>query len=239
MSAAPQTEKARQVRSMFARIAGRYDLLNRLMTFGQDHSWRRELLNGIHLSSAERLLDVGAGSGDLAVKALQQAHGLSVVACDFTPEMITIGRQRPAADGIDWVLADAENLPFKDETFDAVVSGFLLRNVSSVERTLSEQYRTLRARGRLGALDTTPPQSIWMRPLLRVHFHCVIPFLGRLFAGDREAYQYLPASTETFLTARSLAGKLKDQGFSGIGYVKRMFGTIAIHWAHKVDRGSR
>ena len=218
---------------MFARIAGRYDLLNRLMTLGQDQSWRRELLRGLKLSDGERLLDLGAGSGDIAFEALQQSRDLSVVACDFTPEMIAIGRKRPEADGIHWVLADAEHLPFKNESFDAIVSGFLLRNVSSVERTLSEQHRALRALGRLGALDTTPPQSAWTRPLLRFHLHRVIPMLGRLFAGDLEAYQYLPSSTESFLSAGALAEILKQQGFRSIGYVRRMFGTIAIHWAQK------
>jgi demethylmenaquinone methyltransferase/2-methoxy-6-polyprenyl-1,4-benzoquinol methylase len=218
---------------MFARIAQRYDLLNRLMTFGQDQSWRRELLRGVKLSAGDRLLDIGTGSGDIALEARRHSENLCIIACDFTPEMIAIGQDRPKADGIHWVLADAENLPFRQEAFDVIVSGFLLRNVTSVERTLAEQHRTLNREGRLGALDTTPPQSAWIRPLLRFHFHRVIPLLGKIFAGDHEAYQYLPSSTEAFLSAHALAKKMREQGFRGIGYVKRMLGTIAIHWAHK------
>jgi demethylmenaquinone methyltransferase/2-methoxy-6-polyprenyl-1,4-benzoquinol methylase len=229
----PDNDKSRQVRSMFARIARRYDLLNRLMTFGQDRSWRRELLHGLDLKAGDRLLDIGTGSGDIAFEARRQLDDLKIVACDFTPEMLAVGRNRPEAHDIQWVLADAENLPFKAQVFDAVASGFLLRNVTSVDRALAEQHRALNEYGRLGALDTTPPQSAWMRPLLRFHFHRVIPLLGRLIAGDQEAYQYLPSSTEAFLTAGALARKLKAQGFRGIGYVKRMLGTIAIHWAQK------
>jgi demethylmenaquinone methyltransferase/2-methoxy-6-polyprenyl-1,4-benzoquinol methylase len=222
-----------QVRNMFARIANRYDMLNSLMTFGQDRSWRKELIEGVHLNSGERVLDIGTGSGDLAFEAMRQAEHLDVVACDFTPEMINVGRKRPEADGILWVLADAENLPFKDGTFDVVVSGFLLRNVSDVGIALAEQHRTLKERGRLGTLDTTPPQSALLRPLLRFQFYHVIPTLGRLFAGDVDAYIYLPTSTEAFLSASALAKKMKEKGFRGIGYVKRMLGAIALHWANK------
>jgi demethylmenaquinone methyltransferase/2-methoxy-6-polyprenyl-1,4-benzoquinol methylase len=233
MSQEKPDAKAQQVRDMFARISTKYVLLNRLMTLGQDRAWRQELIEGVKLNGRDRLLDVGTGSGDLALEARRKSESLSIVACDFTPEMIHVGRRRQDAGSIQWVLADAENLPFRANSFDAVVSGFLLRNVSSVDRTLAEQHRTLKEGGRFGALDTTPPQSTWLAPLIRFHFHRVIPFLGRVLAEDREAYQYLPNSTEAFLSAGTLAQKMKNQGFQGIGYVKRMLGTIAMHWAHK------
>lgn len=233
MSTAANQDNARQVQSMFARIAQRYDLLNRLMTLGQDRGWRKELIQGLNLHTGERLLDVGTGSGDLAYEARRQHPELTVIACDFTPEMIAVGRARPAGPEVSWVLADAENLPFQKQTFDAVVSGFLLRNVTDLDVALSEQRRVLKNRGWFGALDTTPPESAVLKPLLRFHFHRVIPFLGRWLAGDIEAYRYLPESTESFLPARALAKKIKQRGFKSIGYVKRMLGTIAIHWAQR------
>lgn len=233
MSSVQRNDKAHQVRAMFARISKKYVLLNKLMTLGQDQAWRRELIKGVNLNGSDRLLDVGTGSGDLAFEARRQSENLNIVACDFTPEMIRVGRARPDADNVQWVLADAENLPFRESSFDAVVSGFLLRNVTSVDQALAEQHRTLKPGGRFGTLDTTPPQTTWLAPLIRFHFHRVIPLLGRVLAKDREAYQYLPDSTEAFLSAGTLALKLKEQGFQGIGYVKRMLGTIAMHWAHK------
>lgn len=233
MTSRVDSDKATQVRAMFARIAGRYDLLNRLMTFGQDRVWRRELIRGARPRAGDRLLDIGAGSGDLAFEARRQIAGLSIVACDFTREMIDVGRARPESSDIQWVLADAENLPFREGTFDVVVSGFLLRNVTSLERALAEQHRALREHGRLAALDTTPPDSAWLKPFIRFHFHRVIPLLGRVLAGDLEAYQYLPSSTESFFPARALAEKMKEQGFQAVSYVTRMSGTIAIHWAQK------
>jgi demethylmenaquinone methyltransferase/2-methoxy-6-polyprenyl-1,4-benzoquinol methylase len=233
MSSAQRNDKAHKVRAMFARISRKYVLLNKLMTLGQDQAWRRELIEGVNLNGSDHLLDVGTGSGDLAFEAHRQSEGLNIVACDFTPEMIRVGRARPDADNVQWVLADVENLPFRENSFDAVVSGFLLRNVTSVDQALAEQHRTLKPGGRFGALDTTPPQASWLAPLIRFHFHRVIPLLGGVLAKDREAYQYLPDSTEAFLSAGTLAQKLKQQGFQGIGYVKRMLGTIAMHWAHK------
>lgn len=233
MTNAEQAEKRAAVRDMFARIAERYDLLNRLMTFGRDRAWRSELMRGVKLKAGDRLLDVGAGSGDLAIEAMTHASDIHIIACDFTPEMIAVGRNRPQSGPIEWVLADAENLPFKAQAFDAVVSGFLLRNVTRLERALSEQHRILKTSGRLAALDTTPPQSAWLGPLMRVYFYHVIPTLGRLFAGDVEAYQYLPASTDAFITAGELASMLRQLGFNRINYVKRMLGAIALHWAQK------
>lgn len=236
MIAPVDTEKSGRVRAMFARIASRYDLLNRLMTFGRDRAWRRELISGLGPYPGGRLLDVGAGSGDLAFEAVRQFPGLTVVACDFTAEMLAVGKTRPGAERILWVLADAEALPFKRQSFDAAVSGFLLRNVTDMTHALAEQARILNTKGCLAALDTTPLESAWLRSPLRFYMHRVIPWLGALLAGDRLAYQYLPESTDAFLTAEALAGMMEHIGLRGVRFVKRMFGAIALHWAYKGEQ---
>ncbi len=222
--------RARYVRRMFGRIARRYDLLNRLMTLGQDLRWRREAVRRLAPAPGSRVLDLGAGTGDLALEVLRQAPRARVVAADFTPEMVALGRRRPGGERVAWVIADALHLPFADGAFDAVVSGFLLRNVVHLERALAEQRRALRPGGRLVALDTTPPRPGPLRPLLDFHLHTVVPLLGRLVAGDAEAYHYLPASTERFETAEGLAERLRRLGFAEVGFVRRMLGTVAIHW---------
>lgn len=221
---------------MFARIAVRYDLLNRLMTFGQDKGWRRETIRRAEPPPGAVILDLGAGTGDLAFEALRQAPRARVVAVDFTPEMMSIGRSRPQGDGLDWLVADALHLPFAGESFDVAVSGFLLRNVADIDQALAEQHRVLRAGGRLVSLDTTPSRPGPLHFLVELHLRRIIPLLGRLVAGEAEAYNYLLESTEGFLPAEALAERISCAGFHEIGFARRMLGSIAIHWGKKLAR---
>jgi demethylmenaquinone methyltransferase/2-methoxy-6-polyprenyl-1,4-benzoquinol methylase len=221
-------ERARYVQRMFGRIARRYDLMNRLMTGGQDVGWRRQVVALAVLPPGGRLLDLGTGTGDLATEAWRRDPTARVVAGDFTLEMMRVGRDRlgrPLA----WAGVDALNIPFPDATFDAVVSGFLLRNVVDVPRALAEQRRVLRPGGRIVCLDTTPPPRNWLRPFIGFHLHYVIPALGQLVAGSGDAYTYLPDSTEGFLTAEALAERMAEAGFGNVAFKKYMLGTVAIH----------
>jgi demethylmenaquinone methyltransferase/2-methoxy-6-polyprenyl-1,4-benzoquinol methylase len=219
---------------MFGRIAPRYDLMNRLMTFGQDVGWRREAIRRARLPDRGRLLDLGAGTGDLALEALRQHPDCQPAAADFTLEMMRVGQRRPGAGQLDWAAADAQALPFEDACFDAVVSGYLLRNVSDLHTALQEQRRVLKPGGWIVALDTTRPSYGLLKPFTNFHMHRIIPALGRLVAGDSEAYTYLPDSTAGFLSAEQLAGRLLEAGFQEVGFRRLMFGTMAIHWGVKV-----
>jgi demethylmenaquinone methyltransferase/2-methoxy-6-polyprenyl-1,4-benzoquinol methylase len=224
-------EKSRYVQDIFTRIAGRYDLMNRLMTGGQDQRWRREVLRRARLHPHASLLDLGAGTGDLARAALAQQPTAQITAADFTYAMLHAGRT--SADTFGWANADALTLPFPAERFDVVVSGFLMRNVIDPLAALREQYRVLKPGGRIVILDTTRPKRNLLSPFIWVHMHVIIPFLGTLLSGQRDAYTYLPDSTEAFLTAEALASRLAVAGFKKIGFERWMFGTIAIHWAEK------
>jgi len=238
MTSLTGAERAHYVQEMFSRIAGRYDLMNRVMTAGQDIRWRKAVIKLAGLPPDGWLLDLGAGTGDLARQALRQQPASQVVAADFTLEMMRVGMRHSHQDALPverlvWSAADATWLPFPEHTFEAVVSGFLLRNVNDVSRCLAEQYRVLKPGGRLVALDTTPPPRSPLAPLIRFHLHTVIPALGRLIAGQAEAYHYLPDSTEGFLEPEQLADRLLATGFQEVRFQRRMFGTIAIHWARR------
>jgi demethylmenaquinone methyltransferase/2-methoxy-6-polyprenyl-1,4-benzoquinol methylase len=235
MSLLKGNEKARYVRKMFGRIAPRYDLLNRIMTLGQDSHWRREAVRRLEISGETILLDVGSGTGDIAREISKQHPRVKIVACDFTQEMVHIGKDHSVNNRIDWVIADAMNLPFQKDSFNGVISGFLLRNVPDVGQGLEEQYRVLRADGKMVALDTTPPRPGFLRPLVEFHLHYIIPLLGQLIAGDAEAYKYLPDSTENFLSAEALASRMIDAGFNKVAFVRRMMDTMAIHWGEKPE----
>lgn len=225
------SEKAHYVQNLFTRIAHRYDLMNRLMTGGQDIRWRKEVIRRAALRPRAWLLDLGAGTGDLAREALVQQPTARVTAADFTLEMMRAGKKE--TDAFAWSAADALHLPFSPERFDAVVSGFLMRNVVDSMAALREQYRVLKPRGRIVILDTTRPKKNLLSPFIWVHLHIIIPALGTLLSGQRDAYTYLPDSTEAFLTAEDLAARLAAAGFKRIGYKRVMFGTIAIHWGEK------
>jgi demethylmenaquinone methyltransferase/2-methoxy-6-polyprenyl-1,4-benzoquinol methylase len=159
------------------------------------------------------------------------------VAADFTLDMMLVGRQAMHLDEpgarLDWSAADATCLPYPPASFDAVVSGFLMRNVIDVPRSLAEQYRVLRPGGRIVILDTTPPPQNALAPFIRFHLHTVIPTLGGWIAGNPDAYHYLPDTTEAFLEPEQLAARLIAAGFRAVGYHRRMLGTVAIHWGIK------
>jgi demethylmenaquinone methyltransferase/2-methoxy-6-polyprenyl-1,4-benzoquinol methylase len=223
-------ERASYVQDMFTRIAGRYDLMNRLMTGGQDIRWRRQVIQLARLRHNASLLDLGTGTGDLAREALAQSPQAKVIAADFTLEMMRVGQNRGP---LNFSSADALKLPFPDFSFDAVVSGFLMRNVIDLQKAIKEQYRVLKKGGRIVILDTTRPKKNILSPFIWLHMHVVIPLLGRLLTGSGDAYRYLPETTEGFVTAENMASRMAAAGFKKINFQRLMFGTIAIHWGEK------
>lgn len=223
-------ERATYVQNMFTRIAKRYNLMNRLMTGGQDIRWRKQVIKLARLHHNTYLLDLGTGTGDLAREALEQFPRSKVIAADFTIEMMRVGQKRGA---LNFSSADALQLPFGDFSFDAVVSGFLMRNVVDLQKAIQEQYRVLKKGGRIVILDTTRPKRNILSPFIWLHMHIVIPLLGRLLTGSSDAYRYLPETTEGFVTAENMASRMAAAGFKKLNYQRYMFGTIAIHWGEK------
>jgi demethylmenaquinone methyltransferase/2-methoxy-6-polyprenyl-1,4-benzoquinol methylase len=218
---------------MFARIAGRYDRMNRLMTFGQDLRWRRYVIQQANIPPNGRLLDIATGTGDIAYEGMQQVPGLQAVGGDFTLEMMQAGKLYPERRTIQWVGADTLALPFPDGYFDAVTSGFLMRNVIDLEGALREQWRVIKPRGRVVILESSPPKRNLLRPFILFHLNVVIPTLGRLITGESDAYRYLPDSTQQFRTPQALAEAMRRTGFANVQFKLFMFGTIAIHVGEK------
>jgi demethylmenaquinone methyltransferase/2-methoxy-6-polyprenyl-1,4-benzoquinol methylase len=178
-------------------------------------------------------LDLGTGTGDLALEALRRDGDLLAVGGDFTLAMLRVGQGRPGGERVRWAGIDALHLPFAAGEFDALTSGYLMRNVIDVRRAWAEQFRVLKPGGWVVCLDTTPPPANLLRPFINFHLHVVIPALGRLIAGASDAYTYLPDSTEGFLPAEQLARRLAEAGFEAVGFRRLMFGTMAIHWGMK------
>ena len=224
-----QSERFTGMREMFAKISSHYDLMNTLMTFGRDRSWRRHCVKMAGLPPGGSLLDVGAGTGGIAREALKDNPALSVTAVDFNSQMMSLGRKRQGSEGIQWCRADALHLPFPDASFDAVASGYLVRNVSDIRVALEEQVRVVKPEGRVVCLDTSPPPHTMAWPLVQIHLKIGIPLLGWLITRDRAAYRYLVDSTRWFLKPHQVAAIMKSVGLKNITCRSFMFGTQVIY----------
>ena len=224
--------RASYVADMFGRIAPRYDVMNRVMTGGMDRRWRAITVAETRLRRGGHALDVATGTGDLAF-ALARVAGPSgrVVGIDFTDPMLELARHKIVSGGPapEFRHADALALPFSDGEFDAVTIGFGLRNVTDVPRALSEMRRVLRPGGRMACLEVTKPRVALLAAGFYAYFDNVVPLLGALLNGSREAYTYLPYSLRPFPDAVELRGLMLAAGFRHAHMRLLNVGTIAVH----------
>lgn len=216
-----------QVRAMFDRIAGVYDLMNSVMTAGMHHRWRRRAADLARIGPGDRVLDVATGTGDLAVElAGRVAPGGSVIGSDFSEEMLD--RARVKEPGIEWEWANAMELPYEDASFDAVTVGFGARNFSDLDRGLSEMVRVTRPGGRVVVLEITTPTRPPLSTFFELWFDTIVPQIGKV-AGDPDAYEYLPSSVRRFPAAPELAARMSGAGLTDVGWLVTAGGIIAIH----------
>jgi demethylmenaquinone methyltransferase/2-methoxy-6-polyprenyl-1,4-benzoquinol methylase len=229
--------KADLVRAMFARIARCYDFMNRLMTLGRDQDWRRYVARQAALPQGGLALDVATGTADLALALTRRYPHGRVVGIDFCPEMIELGRAKVAAAGrnlrVRFVIGDAHQLPFADGCFDAVTSGFALRNVTDIPRAFAEMGRVVKTSGRVINLEIARPTLPLFRQLFRFYFYQLVPLLGRVLAGQGDAYHYLPHSLTHFLSPEELKAVMEETGLSQVWYRRLMLGTVAVHVGFK------
>ena len=218
---------------MFDAIAGSYDLMNRVMTLGQDQRWRRFVVQKAEDPGQGWVLDLATGTGDIAALQQRSYPEARVVGSDFSRNMLEEARKRFASLPIHWQVGDANLLPFADNVFESVTFGYLLRNVDDSLRVLQEVRRVLKPGGRVVCLDTTPPARNALLPFVRFYFRFGIPLMGRLIARDAAAYSYLTGSTMDFYTAEELVALFQTAGFTDVGFRKFMLGTIGIHWGKK------
>lgn len=218
---------------MFAAIAGRYDLMNRLMTLGRDAVWRRTVVELCALPRGGRLLDVATGTGDIAFEALRTDPTTRPVGLDLTPQMLRYGQGKYNGLTVPFIEGDALALPFSAGAFDAACSGFMMRNVVDVAAAFREQMRVVKPGSRVVCLELTLPRAPIFGQLFRLYFFRVVPLIGKLISGQRDAYRYLPESVAAFLSPAELARTMASVGLRDVQYRLAMLGTVAIHWGTK------
>ena len=216
-----------QVQAMFDRIAGVYDLMNSVMTAGLHHRWRKRAADLAALSPGDRALDVATGTGDLAIE-LSQRVGIQgeVVGSDFSERMLELARQK--APELRFEHGNALALTYDDDEFDAATVGFGARNFSDLPQGLREMARVVRPGGRVVILEITTPERPPLSLFFRLWFDRLVPLLGR-FAGDPDAYSYLPSSVRRFPNARGLAAAMSAVGMVDVRWLLTAGGIIAIH----------
>src|SRR6266851_579003 len=237
----PEAAKAPLVRAVFDSVAERYDLMNDLMSGGIHRWWKAEMVRWLGPRPGQLLVDVAGGTGDIARRALPRLdsdRGGGVIVCDANPQMLEIGRARALDDGIlagiEWLGGDAEALPFADRSFDLYTIAFGLRNVTRLDRALTEARRILKPGGRFLCLEFTPAVAPPLQPLYDFYSFQVLPLLGQIVTGNREAYAYLAESIRRFPPQSALAERIAASGLDRVRYRNLTGGIAALHSAWRL-----
>ena len=231
-TAIPVDEKEKAVQAMFSSIATSYDLNNTLLSFGLHHAWKRETLRAARLSPGDRVVDIGAGTGDLAIAAVKVVGVNGVVAAvDLNAPMLQVGRKKMSHQlPLIWARGNAERLPFPDAQFDAALTGFCLRNVTHLDAALAEARRVLRPGGRFVCLEFSRPEATVLRAIYDFYSFTLLPKIGQWVSSDRTGvYNYLPDSIRRFPDQEAFRQKIEAAGFTKVAYRNLTGGIVAIH----------
>lgn len=226
--------------AMFDNIAERYDLLNRVISFGVDQRWRRKTVAALELPANGRALDLATGTADLAIRIARTHPGVQVVGLDPSTGMLEVGRKKVARlaenDRIELVVGDAQSLPFEDASFDGITIAFGIRNVPDRVAALREMARVVRPGGRVAVLELSEPRRGILGPMARFHVHHVVPFVGGIISGSRE-YRYLQTSIAAFPPPEAFAATMREAGLDVLRIEPLTFGVCCLYVATRKPSG--
>jgi demethylmenaquinone methyltransferase / 2-methoxy-6-polyprenyl-1,4-benzoquinol methylase len=230
--------KQAKVNAVFDRVVAHYDIMNDLMSAGVHHAWKDRLIDSLHPTDAMHLLDMAGGTGDVAFRFLKRGGG-QVTISDINQDMLNVGRARSIdmnmeAARITWQAANAEALPFADNSFDAYTISFGIRNVTHLDKALEEAYRTLKRGGHFLCLEFSHLPHDWLQKAYDAYSFRVIPAIGEAITKDRKAYQYLVESIRQFPKQEAFAEKIRAAGFDNVTYTNLSQGVVAIHSGWKI-----
>ena len=233
MNKAPQ-----RVQGIFDGLAKDYDKMNDIISLGTHRSWRAKTMASIDIPKNGQILDVAAGTGDWTIALAKELGDKGhVTGFDLSSEMLAVAREKVSEAGVSfWVTltqGNAMELPYEDDTFDLVTIGFGLRNLPDAEKGMQELYRVLKPGGQLVVLETSQPDNPVIKPFWKMYFKGVMPMMGKVFANDKDSYDYLEKTTEEFRSFTALADLMRETGFKTVAYQRFNFGAAAAHFGIK------
>lgn len=228
--------KKKQVEQMFDNISDNYDNLNRMMTFGTDIGWRKNVVNMVNNIQPESILDIATGTGDLAIM-MAKTTATRIVGLDLSEGMLSVGKEKVKAlnleNKIEMMIGDSENLPFEDNTFDAITVSFGVRNFETLEKGLSEILRVLKPNGIFVILESSVPTKFPFKQGYNIYTKTIVPLMGKLFSKDQKAYEYLQESMKNFPFGEKLNAILRNVGFLNVKHYPQTMGVATIYSARK------
>lgn len=237
MDHTPSPKQERYIENLFSSIANRYDLINSVLSLGRHKAWRRYAVSLTGLKPGDSALDVCCGTGDFALELARAVGSTGTVkAVDFSGPMLQVARRKAVRTGfpqIEFVKADALNLPFGDNLFHCATVGFGLRNISNLDQAISEIARVVKPNGKVISLEIFGIRSRWLVPFWRLYFNVLGPGIARLLQGDRDAYHYLPRSVDCFATPQQLAKRFEAAGLDDVRWHSLALGAVCVHVGNK------
>lgn len=234
----PEADKAGRVRGVFNSVASKYDVMNDVMSLGIHRAWKNAMMDWLAPRPGQRLLDVAGGTGDIAFRFLKRAGSGHATVLDLTEPMLVEGRKRAEAsrmqDSLDWVVGDAMALPFENNSFDVYTISFGIRNVTHPSEALSEAFRVLKPGGRLMVLEFSHLPNTGLQKAYDAYSFKVIPRMGQMITGDRDAYQYLVESIRNFPDQEGFLDMVRQAGFENAGFRNLSLGIAALHSGWKI-----
>ncbi len=230
-----ENAKENMVRGVFSSVADKYDVMNDLMSFGLHRWWKHEMVKKLDISRGDKYLDVAGGSGDISFKVW--ANGAEVTLTDINPDMLRQGKNKAIDNNIieriNFAVADAEKLQFKNNSFDRAGIAFGIRNVTHIDKALGEFHRVLKPGGKFVCLEFSNVENEIIRRFYDLYSFNIIPKIGQVVADDEASYQYLVESIRQFPPADEFKAMIEKAGFRDVGYKKMTHGVVAIHWGVK------
>ncbi len=234
----PESEKAGRVQGVFGSVASKYDIMNDVMSVGIHRIWKDAMMDWLAPRAGQKLLDVAGGTGDISFRFLKRAGHAHATVLDLTEPMLIEGRKRAEADQkadqLDWIVGDAMNLPFEDNTFDVYTISFGIRNVTRPQEALNEAYRVLKPGGRLMVLEFSQIPNESMQWAYDRYSFNVIPVMGQIIANDRDSYQYLVESIRNFPDQDTFLDMVRTAGFENAKYRNLTMGIACLHSGWKI-----